>query len=160
MDGSAGTTRERSLYEADEHAWMLEQLALVREGRLGELDRAHLEEYFDGMTRRDRRAIESRLVRLLQHMLKFDRQPWRATRSWRLTVLEQQSRLRWELKATPSLRPFASATLADAYADARRLASEETGLRLGAFPEECPYTLDEALAWEPPMPGDPPRRRT
>lgn len=159
MDGLVGKARERSLYEADEHAWMLQQLALVREGRLAELDAEHLAEYLDDMTKSNRRAVRSRLERLLQHMLKSDRQPWRATRSWRLAVLEQQSRLRWELEETPSLRPFAEDSVPAAYAKARRFASMETGLRAAAFPEECPYSLEETLAWEPPMPGDPPRRR-
>jgi hypothetical protein len=157
MDGSGPGTR--SLYEADEHAWMLQQLALLNQGRVHELDATHLAEYLRDMTKSDRRALRSHLTRLFQHLLKFEAQPGRATRSWRLSVIEQQQRVHDDLKDTPSLANYLPELLPDAYATARRFAAQETGLPLSAFPAELPWSLDAALAWEPPEPTTQPRRR-
>jgi len=157
MDGFGQAAR--SLYETDEHAWMLQQLDLLRAGRVHDLDVAHLAEYLRDMTISDRRALRSHLARLFQHLLKFEAQPRRATRSWRLTIFEQQERLRDDLKDTPSLAQYLPELLPEAYAKARRFASKETGLPLAAFPETAPWSLEDALAWEPPEQETQPRRR-
>ena len=148
MDGNGPATR--SLYEADEHAWMLQQLDLLDAGRVADLDTMHLAEYLRDMTKSDRRALRSRLTRLFQHLLKFEAQPGRATRSWRLTVFEQQERVRDDLKDTPSLANYLPESLPEAYDRARLYAAKETGLPLSAFPAEAPWSLESALAWEPP----------
>lgn len=157
MDGTGPATR--SLYEADGHAWMLQQLDLLNQGRLHELDTTHLAEYLRDMTKSDRRALRSRLARLFQRLLKFEAQPGRATRSWRLTVFEQQERVRDDLKDTPSLANYLPELLPEAYDKARLYAAKETGLPLSAFPQEAPWSLDSALAWEPPETDTQPRRR-
>jgi hypothetical protein len=155
-----GTVRGKSLYEADEHAWMLQQLALIQAGRAAELDLAHIEEFLRDMTASDRKALKSNLARLYQHILKFRAQPSQASRSWRLSVLEHQARVRDELEMTPSLRHYVPELLPDAYERARRFAAEETGLPLAHFPTEPPMTLDEALAWQmPPLVEPTPRRK-
>lgn len=160
MDGSVGAgPAARSLYEADEHAWMLAQLRLIEEGRLGELDAKHLAEYLRDVTIGDRRRLQSRLSRLYQHILKFQHQRSRATRSWVLTIVEQQARVRRLLRGTPSLRQYLPDVLSEAYEDARRLAAAETGLPIARFPEEPPMDVDAALAWEPPDPSDRPARK-
>jgi hypothetical protein len=60
------------LYEADETAWLDAMADLVRQGRLEELDYAHLAEYLTDMARSDRREVESRLTTLLEHLLKWE----------------------------------------------------------------------------------------
>lgn len=148
MDGSGSATR--SLYDADEHAWMLQQLDLLRAGRVQDLDSVHLAEYLRDMTARDRRALRSRLAQLWLHILKFHAQPQFASRSWRVSVLEQQFALREALSDTPSLAHYLPDLEPEAYAKARHLASVETGLAEAAFPGEPPMTLQQALAWAPP----------
>lgn len=159
MDGTIAAQDARSLYEADEHAWMLEQLALLQAGRTADLDFAHLAEYLRDVTIGDRRALQSRLARLYQHILKHVAQPERATRSWNLTVVEQQSRIRTRLRGTPSIRRYIPEILPVAYEDARRLAAAETGIAFERFPAEPPMTVDEALTWQPPPPAAPPAQR-
>lgn len=44
------------------------------------------------------------------------------------------------------LRSHAEAGLADAYDNAVELAIAETGLARGAFPAQCPYTVEHLLA--------------
>lgn len=147
MDGSGPATR--SLYEADEHAWMLAQLEVLKQGRPGDLDAEHLREYLHDMTIRDRRALRSRLAQLWLHILKFQAQPELASRSWRISIVKQQIALRETLSDTPSLGQYLPELAPAAYANARHLASVETGFPQSAFPAEPPMTLQQALIWAP-----------
>jgi len=132
------------LYEADETAWLEEMSRLARQRRYDELDYKHLSEYLRDMAKRDRREVFNRLVILLSHLLKWDYQPRRRSRSWKLTILNQQNELEGMLDSQ-SLRNHAVDCLPKAYGTAVRYAAVETGLAEREFPEECPYTLDEAL---------------
>lgn len=132
------------LYETDETAWLeaMARLAARRDGAA--LDYPHLAEYLSDMARRDRREVDSRLVVLLAHLLKWEYQPAKRTRSWQRTVATQRQKLRRELDSG-TLANHARDVLARVYADAVELAAIDTGLPEAAFPSACPYTLDEAL---------------
>jgi hypothetical protein len=134
-----------ALHEVDETAWLEATADLIRHGRLEEVERDTLAEYLTDMARRDRREVLSRLVVLLSHLLKWEYQPDRRSGSWQGTILEQQRELR-QLLESGTLRNHATAVFADAYADARKQAAAETGLARAAFPEECGWDLDSALA--------------
>ena len=65
-------TKERpSLYERDFYMWIEQQAARLREGRLDEIDIANLLEEIEDMGRSEKRAIESNLVVLLTHLIKY-----------------------------------------------------------------------------------------
>ena len=134
-----------ALHELDETAWLEATADLLRHGQLDAVDLDTLAEYLTDMARRDRREVFSRLVVLLAHLLKWEYQPDRRAGSWLATILEQQRELR-QLLDSGTLRNHATAVFADAYADARKQAAAETGLIRGAFPEECPWDLEGALA--------------
>lgn len=137
-----------ALYQADETAWLEATADLIRGGRLMEIDLHTLAEYLTDMAKRDRREVFSRLVVLLSHLLKWAYQPDRRCGSWRGTILEQQRELR-QLLESGTLRNHALTVFADAYADARKQAAAETELARAAFPEECGWILDSALAdWD------------
>jgi hypothetical protein len=140
----------RSSYEADEHQWMLEQIALLKAGKLDAVDRENLVQYLTEMTIRDRRELGNHFVRLLQHLLKYQVQPGRASRSWALTVLEQQRQIIALLTSTPSLKNYQDKLYAEAYPHAVRAAATETGVARSRFPAQCPWTIEQALAFEPP----------
>lgn len=134
-----------SLYERDFHAWAQQQAALARAGRGDMLDLANLAEELDGMARSERRAVESRLEVLLMHLLKWRYQSERRSRSWRNTVRVQRTHLQRLLRDSPSLTPRLPELLDDAYCTARLEASTETGLDDAAFPESCPFTVEQVL---------------
>ncbi len=133
------------LYEQDETAWLEVMAALAANGRYAEMDHLHLSEYLADMAKRDRREVFSRLVVLLSHLLKWEHQPERRSGSWRGTIREQRRELR-QLVESGTLRNHAEAVLADAYAEARRQAADETELSLNVFPVEDARGLDELLA--------------
>ena len=102
-----------ALYEVDETAWLDATAELVRLGRLDEVDADTLAEYLTDMARRDRREVESRLIVLLTHVLKWVQQPDRRCGSWRATVVEQRQELEG-LIGRGVLRIHAEAVLAEA----------------------------------------------
>jgi hypothetical protein len=136
------------LYEADETAWLEAMADLIRRRAYRDLDYAHLEEYLSDMARRDRREVESRLVVLIAHVLKWVHQPEERSRGWRGTLVEKRQELA-RLVGRGVLRNHAEAVLSEVYGEAVERAAAETGLPAAAFPEERPYSLDQLLGFEP-----------
>jgi hypothetical protein len=132
------------LYTADETAWLEKSAGLIGEGRYDELDYKHLEEFLWDMAKRDKREVTSRLTMLLMHLLKWDYQPRKRSRSWQVTILTQRDELEDAL-ASKTLTNHAQEVLPGAYAKALRRAAVETGLSEDKFPRECPYSLEEVL---------------
>ncbi len=79
------------------------------------------------MIKSERRAVEHRLVVLLVHLLKWERQPDQRSKSWQRTLIEQRKQLARLPKDSPSLRPKLPELLGDAYESAMRWAADETG---------------------------------
>ena len=136
-----------ALYEADETAWLDAMSELVRQGRLDQLDYAHLAEYLEDMARRDRREVESRMTVLITHVLKWAHQPSKRSRSWHGTIVTQQQEL-VEDAGSGVLRRHAEEVLPKVYAKAVKRAAAETGLPAKMFPAKCPYTLNQLLSMD------------
>jgi hypothetical protein len=148
MNQQADVVPVAELYEVDETAWLEAMADLIDRGAYRDLDYAHLEEYLSDMARRDRREVESRLVVLIAHVLKWVHQPDQRSRSWRATLVEQCQELA-RLVGRGVLRTHAEAVLSEVYGEAVERAAAEIGLPAAAFPEECPYSLDQLLGFEP-----------
>src|SRR5947209_14405606 len=127
-----------ALYETDETAWLEAMARLARQRRGAELDYEHLAEFLTDMARRDRREVESRLAVLIAHLLKWQYQPAKRSRSWLVTIEQQRQEL-LRLLTSGTLHNHAEAVLPAVYADGLRLAALETGLPAATFPPECPY---------------------
>ncbi|MFO0801757.1 MAG: DUF29 domain-containing protein [Gemmataceae bacterium] len=144
---TAATENLAELYLADETAWLEAMARLIAEGAVSELDFENLREYLTDMARRDRHEVESRLVQLLMHILKWTHQPDHRSRSWRSSIINQQFEL-GRAMGRGVLRAHAEAVLPDLYREAVVLAAAETGLPEAAFPSECALALDELLEFE------------
>ena len=116
----------------------------IRAGKYKDLDYLHLGEYLSDMAKRDRREVYSRLAILLSHLLKWEHQADMQTGSWHATISHQRLELRLLLDSK-TLKNHARNVLADAYADARKLAADETEMKLSKFPKECPWDVDDLL---------------
>ena len=132
-------------YEHDFYGWTQEQAALLKAGRLNELDIVNLIEEVETMGRSEKRALESRLTVLLLHLLKWQYQPVRRGRSWQLTIKTQRLEFLKVLRDNPGLKPSLDQCLVDAYQIAVLRASEETALDESVFPEICPWTLADVI---------------
>jgi hypothetical protein len=135
------------LYLADETAWLEAMADRIRKGEFADLDYSHLQEYLTDMARRDRREVESRLAQLLLHILKWRHQAEHRSRSWQSSIIEQRHELSRHL-GRGVLRNHAETVLDEMYREAVERAAIETGLAADSFPAECPYTVDELLAFE------------
>jgi hypothetical protein len=136
---------DRDLYSDDYHAWINAQAALLRAGRLTDLDAAQLAEELEAMGRRERNELVSRLIILLAHLLKWQYQPAHRSSGWRGSVVEQRVQIDRELRLSPSLKPFLPEAVSQAYPDALRIATQETGLDRETFPADCPYATADLL---------------
>jgi hypothetical protein len=139
-------SRNAVLYDEDFHAWTVEQARLLRAGELSAVDAANIAEEIESMGRSDRRELQSRLVVLTMHLLKWRFQPSARSRSWSATIEEQRLQIEQVFVESPSLAPLAAGMLAQAYAIGRERAIAETGLADDAFPPVCPFTLDDVLS--------------
>lgn len=131
-------------YEKDFYGWTQEQAALLRAGRLTDLDINNLIEEIETMGRSEKRELESRLTILLLHLLKWKYQEVRRGRSWQLSIVEQRLKFSQTLEENPGLKPQLNDILASAYKYAVLQAARETKISGHVFPEVCPWTLEEA----------------
>lgn len=134
-----------NLHSEDFYAWTREQARLLRASRFDAVDLVHLIEEVEEMGGSLHRQLESRLEVLLMHLLKWRCQPNLTGRSWFLTIAEQRRRIAKLLRKNPSLKAELEESFKESYEDARYSAMLETGLDLGAFPEQPPFTLAQAL---------------
>jgi hypothetical protein len=141
-------------YERDFYSWLMEQARFVREGRWDAIDRANLAEEIESLGREQFNKLESALRVLLIHLLKWDFQPEKRTRSWALSVKEQRLRLEHVLDDNPELKSRFDEALARAYQLACVKAADETGLPEATFPEQCPYAEMDITTRTIAMPGE------
>ena len=136
---------QQSEYDKDFYAWSLHNAALIREGKLSEVDLEHVAEEIEDMGKKDRRELVSRLAVLLAHLLKWKFQTERRGNSWKNTIKHQRFKVKDILGDSPSLKYELDKKLSHAYEEALMIAVEETGLSQSAFPETSPFSLAEAL---------------
>ncbi len=132
-------------YEDDLYTWVQEQVALLRAGRLDQVDAANVAEELGDVGKSEYAKLQSALTVLLTHMLKWDHQPERRTRSWDNTIAAQRQNDLHVLDDNPGLKAKRAQALVRAYGSARLEASSQTDLPRSSFPEECPYTWDDIL---------------
>ncbi len=132
-------------YESDLYAWSQEQAALLRAGRLGEIDAENIAEEILDVGKTEYRVLESALRVLLTHMLKWDHQPDKRTRSWENTIAIQRAHALRQVRDNPSLKSRREEAVGGAFFDARREASSECDVSLDQFPEDCPYDWDSIM---------------
>ena len=145
----------QALYQTDYSAWAKRHVELLRSGRFAEMDIEHLLEELSDMSKSERRELESRLLILIAHLLKWEYQyqalseRWREFKgdSWRATITEQRKQLAVLLRQSPGLKSILAETIVAAYPDAVDLASKESHLPVETFPEACPYTAEQLL-WD------------
>ena len=134
-----------ALYECDFNLWVETTAQILREGRLADLDVGNLIEEVESMGNSDKHALSSDLVVVLLHLLKWQYQSNKRTRSWEKSIAEHRRRIRKIFKSSPSLRNYYLEIFNECYQKARDLAASETGLSISVFPGECPFNSDLVL---------------
>ena len=134
-----------TLYKRDFFGWTQDQADALRRRSINELDWENLVEEVESMGKQERSELQSRLVVLLTHLLKWRHQPERRTRSWALTIVEQRLRAQQVLDENPSLKPEVQDVITTAYRLSRIRAARETRRPIVTFPSQSEYDWDAAM---------------
>ncbi len=134
-----------SLYESDFNLWLETNTNLLKQRKFTQVDIEQLIEEIEDMGNNRKDALESNLMRVFQHLLKWKYQPKNRSNSWRASITEHSLRLNKALKKSPSLKPYLKNVYEECYQDARLVASRETGLDINTFPVSCPFTSEQVL---------------
>lgn len=138
----------KDLYDKDFYAWTMETANVLKSKAFNKIDLEHLIEEIESMGASDYRELRSRLIILIAHLLKWEYQPKERSSGWKGTIIEQRMQLQGLLEQSPSLNNKVTELLGAAksvYPKSTRIAVEETGIPRKAFPETCPYNLDQIL---------------
>jgi hypothetical protein len=137
-----------TLYESDFYAWALETAQLIKAKQFDRIDVEHLAEEVESMGASERNALESRLIELMLHLLKWQFQPERKGRSWKLSIDKQRIGIDKVLKQNPSLKHQYQQRVDECYVYAKRYAAAETKRSVSSFPETCPYSVEQLFDFE------------
>lgn len=135
----------KSLYKTDFNRWLEETTTLLKKGDFTKLDLENLIEEIEDMGNNRKDALESNLMRVLQHLLKWKYQPQKRSNSWKASITEHSLRLNKAFKKSPSLRRYFEEVFDECYQDARLITAQETGIALEVFPANCPFATTDIL---------------
>ena len=136
---------QSDLYEADYYRWIQETLETLKQRNYHQVDWENLLDEIEDMGKRERLSLESNLIVVLLHLLKWEHQPQNRSGSWKGSIREHRRRITKAIKISPSLKAYPIEILSECYKDAALQASDETGLPVETFPSECPYSIDQVL---------------
>ncbi|MBU2737617.1 DUF29 domain-containing protein [Acidithiobacillus concretivorus] len=140
-----------NLYEMDFLAWIEDQAQALRARKASGLDWDNIVEELESMGRSEKNALRSHLRVLLMHLIKWQWQPQKQSKSWATTIRNQRLELKYLLKDSPSLKRLIPEMLPDAWNNAADEAAFETELPISTFPESCPWDIDTQIVanWWP-----------
>lgn len=94
-----------TLYERDLDLWLEMAIVQLKAGDFHNLDVENLIEELEGLSGSNKREIESRLIRLIEHILKrcYVNMP-DCYRGWEVAIINQRDKLRRLLRQSPSLK--------------------------------------------------------
>ncbi|GCL36884.1 hypothetical protein SR1949_19900 [Sphaerospermopsis reniformis] len=142
------TETTKKLYDQDFYLWIQTTVKLLSEGKLEQLDIENLIEEIDSMGRREKKELKTRLIVLIEHLLKL--QYWTEekdynARGWRNTVVEQRRQIAYSLADSPSLKSILNDVFLECYQDARNDTLRKYELPSELFPEDSPFSLLDVI---------------
>lgn len=138
-------TRHPQLYETDYETWLTEQIQALQQGNFEQLDILHLVEELEQLNKSNERELESYLIVLMTHLLKWEFQPSHRSNSWLGSIQFSRDRIGKLFKQQKSLQHRVEEFVPDAYKSALKVASKETQIKIHLFPQKCLYSKDQLL---------------
>lgn len=133
----------KTLYEQDFGLWAEQMADLIEAGRFAELDIENLVEEVRDLSKRERDRLLSSLRLIVHHLLKWDYQPQKRSRSWQTTIQRERLNIKEYLRDSPSLKRYLTDEyLHQVYETGRLDAIVETDLDM---PVVCPYAIADVL---------------
>ena len=134
-----------SEYDKDFYSWLMKNAQLLREHKVSDIDSEHIAEELESMGKSEKRQLLSRLSILLAHLLKWQCQSVKRTRSWKNTITTQRIDINDLFEDSPSLGYEIRDKIEKSYQKAKLLAEDETGIEQKNFPVNCPFSLEQVL---------------
>lgn len=111
-------TMSSTLYDADYNQWVMETVQQLRERKFNCVDWDNLIEEIEDMGKSQRRSLESRLTRLLEHLLKLSY--WESEKAlsgnhWASEIVNFRYQINKRLKESPSLNPAMESIYAEVF---------------------------------------------
>ena len=139
------TSKIKNLYNYDYHLWLQETSRLLKAKDFANLDWENLIEEIESLGRSEQNKLISSLRLIYQHLLKWQYQPSKRSKSWSDTIGRERDNVSYYIEDTPSLKNLLQDTIAltKAYQRGRRDAMRETGII--NLPQNCPYSIEKTL---------------
>ncbi|WP_019508454.1 DUF29 domain-containing protein [Pleurocapsa sp. PCC 7319] len=133
------------LYNRDYYLWLKETTQLLKTKNFSQLDIENLIEELETLGRSERNKIISSLRLIYQHLLKWQYQPEKRSKSWTNTIDRERDNICDYIEDMPSLKKMLddSEIIAKGYSRGRRDAIKETGIT--NLPTDCPFTMQQVL---------------
>jgi predicted nucleic acid-binding Zn-ribbon protein len=138
-----------TLYSQDFAKWVKVTVEQLKQKEWEQIDLDNLVNEVEGLTKQEQRELRNHLKLLLWHLLKWEYQPQKRSRSWEVTIEQAQEQIADILEQSPSLKQYLENSFISVYKQARSKAKKETGLPLTNFPEKPPMSLEEVLTFIP-----------
>ncbi len=149
------STQPISLYDRDLDLWLEMVIVQLKAGDFQNLDVENLIEELEGLTGSNKREVESRLIRLIEHILKrcYVKMP-DCYRGWEVTIINQRGELKRQLRQSPSLKRVFLRSFDDSLTEALEIVRTEYET---TFPNTWQFSRDidtmlTAKFWEPEQP--------
>jgi hypothetical protein len=139
---------DKTLYDTDYNLWVLETVQKLQVRDLDDLDWENLIEEVLGLSRSDKRKLESLLMRLSEHLLKlsyWEREKEQNQRHWKGEIINFRKQIKRLLRDSPSLKLYLESVFEECYQDGREIAAQKSELPLSTFPQHPIATLEQVL---------------
>ena len=127
---------KKILYETDYNQWVNETVQQLRERQFDGVDWDNLIEEIEDMGKSQKRALESFLTRLVEHLLKlsyWESEKERNGNHWKSEIVNFRYQVHKRLKESPSLRPELESIYAEIFPVAIRSVSQLFPLSTDAY---------------------------
>jgi hypothetical protein len=130
-----------SLYDRDTLLWVEDTVSKLKSGDFANLDLANLIEEVESLGRSQKKELKSRLLVLLEHLLKrlYVDSP-QDYRGWEITIRQQRQQIELEIDDSPSLKTIWDAAFAKAWQLA--LKSVQQDYPQTDFPDRWQFSAD------------------
>jgi hypothetical protein len=98
-----------ALYNHDFNLWIQKTVSDLKNKDMKAIDWSNLIDEIEGMGKSERRALQSYLERLIEHLLKlkyWEAERNRCERGWKIQIIEFRSRIENILNDSPSLKNY------------------------------------------------------
>jgi hypothetical protein len=139
---------QTNLYDTDYNLWILETVEQLENRDFNSVDWDNLIEEVLGLSRSDKRKLESLLMRLIEHLLKlgyWETEKERNKNHWKGEIRNFRLQIKRLLQDSPSLKPYLREIFEECYQNSYNIVCDKSQLAPHVFPEKPIASLEQIL---------------